>query len=324
MFDALSSNALLQVSVTEAMIEHHESIQSTQLGHQRVATKLYALSSCATRLYAIYENFVETLLCDYLDYISELIAFGDLDSGIKNDYRIGISHILAKLDSHRYRQLKHENIVSWYHGAISNSPNYKFVTEAFTRHESNLRLGVLDNMVKRLGLNDLESWLAANEHTAALYEDASGIVSRLQAELELFIDLRNEAAHGTLGHLEGHNNQLRYCTLCRAIIRSLTDYFSKALLTARVRAGRSKRIGIVTEVFKKPQAFIIRLSPGSKIQLAQPIHFLSPSHYQLECVKTLQSNDVNVSTLVSTAKVAEAGVTCANLPRSRCEVYVDI
>lgn len=72
MFDALTTNTIEQIRVVEDLIPFHEFVSKDKSTEARKNIKLYAASSCVTRLYAIYENFVETILSDFLDAIPEI------------------------------------------------------------------------------------------------------------------------------------------------------------------------------------------------------------------------------------------------------------
>jgi hypothetical protein len=262
MFGGLESNALEQIAVAEAAISNHEVFLREQPSERQGSVRIYAVTSCVTRLYAVYEHFVESLISDYLDAIPELESYAELSVGLRQEYRIGISHILGRLDSERYSHLKHENVILWYHQAISNAPVYRFVTEALTRHDINLRLNVVENLISRLDLQGFRGWLVCSEEIVSLYEEQTAIIEQLEAELRSFVLLRNDAAHGSLQALEGRDNLVRYCRLISALVKTMTAYFSRSLLMNRARVGKSRKIGIVTEVFPKAGAFIAQLDAG--------------------------------------------------------------
>src|SRR5687768_11959525 len=105
MFAALLTNALERISVVEALIQAHDDYARSQPQERQALIKHYAVASCVMRLYAVYERSIETLIEDYLDGIPELIPFASLPSGLKNEYRLGISHVLGRLDAERYAHL---------------------------------------------------------------------------------------------------------------------------------------------------------------------------------------------------------------------------
>lgn len=186
MFSALTNNTLDQVSVVEQFIITHEKMIAQQEASTRRRMKIYAVSSCVTYLYAIFEHFIETSISDYLDAIPELVRYQALTKELKNDYRIGISHILSKIDNERYSHLVHENVVKWYHEAIVDSESYRFVTEALTRHDQNLRLNIVENLYSRVQMNDLRNWLNNHQEIKSLYSESASIYEQLESELRNF------------------------------------------------------------------------------------------------------------------------------------------
>lgn len=323
MFGGLQANALGQVEVARSLISSHEDILQAQSPERRGAIKVYAVASCVTRLYAIYEHFVESLLSDFLDSIPELLPYSDLPEGLKKQYRFGISHILGRIDAERYSHLTHENVILWYHEAISNAPKYRFVTEALTRHDHNLRLNIVENLVSRLDLAGLREWLSNNERTVSLYEEQNAIAEQLDAELRGFVQLRNDAAHGTLQTLEGRDSLERYCDLISALIVALAEYFSKSLLQHRVKAGKSKKVGVVTEVFAKANAFVVQLDSGSVLARGRPVHMVSSNQYRSDAILSMQVLGQEVDEVTADSHAFEVGLRCAANPRRNVEIYVD-
>jgi hypothetical protein len=49
---------------------------------------------------------------------------------MRTEYRVGISHLLNRLDSPRYSHLDHGNLIRWYHEALAAHSPYRFVPEA--------------------------------------------------------------------------------------------------------------------------------------------------------------------------------------------------
>src|SRR5688572_27748634 len=133
MFRALRDNAIQQVGIVNLLIDVHEDFASSQAGERERLVKQYAVAGCAMRLYAIYERFVESLIADYLDALSGTVTYASLPETVRVEYRRGISHVLGRLDSERYDHLSHEDVIRWYHDALTHAETYRFVSEAFTR-----------------------------------------------------------------------------------------------------------------------------------------------------------------------------------------------
>ncbi len=323
MFGGLEANAIDQIHVVETLITTHDDFIRAQPTERRSAIKVYAVTSCVTRLYAIYERFVESIISDFLDSIPELIPYSDLSDSLKKEYRVGVSHVLSKLDEERYSHLAHENVILWYHEALTSIDKYRFITEALTRHDHNLRLSVVEKLVSRVNLKELRGWLNCSEEIIALYQEQAAIVEQLDAELRAFVQLRNEAAHGVLETLEGKDNLARYCALIQAIVRALAAYFSKNLLMQRIKAGKTKRIGLVTKTFASAGAFIAQLDNGTEVQLGMHVHLLGSNYCMSQPIVSLQVMGVSVDRVVANQPAYEVGVKCAVNPRRRAEIYVD-
>lgn len=74
--------------------------------------RLYNHCSAVTKLYAIYENFVENLIRDWLVFFPKLYPnYFDLDKKIRDTHRKGIGKLLDELNKNRYEHLSIEDVV---------------------------------------------------------------------------------------------------------------------------------------------------------------------------------------------------------------------
>lgn len=323
MFDTLTANTLEQIRVVEELIPVHEAVSNGKASDVRRRIRLYAVSSCVTRLYAIYENYVETILSDYLDSIPEISSYASLNAGLKSDYRLGISHVLSKIDQERYSHLTHESVVLWYHEALTNQPRYRFVAEALIRHEQNLRLNVLESLLGRIQLPGIRTWLSQNESVTSLYTESESVFEQLDAELKTFVQIRNDAAHGVLDDLQGKDNLERFCELMRSLIAAISAFLHRSLLLLRANAGRARKIGEVTEVFQKNGAFIAQIENATRLHKGMQIHVLGANYCFLQKIDSIRVNDLGVEDIVASYSAFEVGIKCAVNPRRDAALYVD-
>jgi len=323
MFSSLTTNTLEQISVVEQFVSAHEQLIAQQDSSARRRMKVYAVSACVTYLYAIFEHFVEISISDYLDGIPELIRYQALTDELKNDYRIGISHILSKIDNERYSHLVHENVVKWYHEAITNTESYRFVTEALTRHDQNLRLNIIENLYSRVQIKDLRSWLCHHMEIKTLYSESASIFQQLESELRNFIQLRNDASHGGIDDLEGKDNLQRYCRLIKGLVIALSSYLHKSLLLKRSMAGKVKMVGVVSESFARNGAFIVKLLKDTSLHLGCWIHIVGPYYCYSQEILSLKLNDNDVESVISEHDGHEIGVRCAQQVKKRAEIYIN-
>ena len=323
MFDTLTANTLEQIRVVEELIPVHEAVSNGKASDVRQRIKLYAVSSCVTRLYAIYENYVETILSDFLDSIPEISSYASLGIELKSDYRLGISHVLSKIDQERYSHLTHESVVLWYHEALTNQPKYRFVTEALIRHEQNLRLSVLESLLGRIQLPGIRTWLAQNESVTSLYTESESVFEQLDAEMRIFVQIRNDAAHGVLDDLQGKDNLERFCELLRSLIAAISSFLHRSLLLLRAKAGRARKIGEVTEVFQRTGAFIAQIESAARLQKGMQIHVVGANYCFMQKIDSIRINDLDVEDIVAGHAAFEVGLKCAVNPRRNAALYVD-
>lgn len=323
MFAGLTSSALNSVRVVREFVAHHESLLAEQDAATRQQMKIYSVSSCATRLYAIYERFVETLVSDFLDAIPEYCSFAALTDAMRSEYRVGISHLLSRLDSPRYRHLNHENLIRWYHEALSAANPYRFVPEALTRHDENLRLSVLSGMLSRVQVTDLQGWLSHHSSIVSLYPDQGALWDQIESELKNFIQLRNDAAHGTLADLAGPDTLLRYCDLITALIESLSAYLYRQIVMGREAAGKVVLLGRVNEVFPAHRASIVPLQRGRSLTLGQRIHLVGQWSCVEAVVESLRIDEAPVSAITALHEALEVGLVSSTAPRRNLSIYGD-
>src|SRR5262245_6294109 len=117
MFPAILSKVYQNIDTVRKSIETSERVRTLVAGNDPNSHSLglSALSPsmkewrvydhCAvlTRLYAIYESFVEELLSDVLTILPTLFTYIELGDGFQKEHRNGIAYLLQKIDSYRYR-----------------------------------------------------------------------------------------------------------------------------------------------------------------------------------------------------------------------------
>jgi len=320
MFSELAKNSIDNIGIIEVLINSHEEL-SIEKSDIRQKIKIFSVSSCVTRLYAIYEHFVETAISDYLDGLSECVTFMSLSNEFKSNYRLGISQVLSKIDQERYTHLKHEDIIKWYHDAIYGSNPYRFVTDALTKHEENLRLNTIENLFSKIQLKDLNKWLSNHPSIKSLYAGDISIYTQLEAEIRGFIQLRNDASHGTLESIEGKDNLKRFCELVRALIIAISSFLRKSLLLMLQDAGKVNEIGVVTETFES-KAFIAVVNEGVNIYNGGKIYLLDNSNCYSQIVKSLMICDTPVCRIKSKKDKLEIGLKCSEKVRKKTKLYM--
>jgi hypothetical protein len=208
------------------------------------AWQVYDHCAAFTRLYAVYEQFVENLASEYLRMLPSLyVRYEDLPPGVTTQHRLGTAQVLQKLGKDGpYRDLEERSIIGdLSHGLLGN-PNYKLLRHAFLIDPQNYRAEVVSKLFSYLGFEN--SWAWVEKHPATLkfmlrHRDPTDTAKTLLHE---FVETRNEASH-TLVH----------DTVATEEIKLTADFIivlSQALaqLVMRHVVQRRKQLGEVTEV----------------------------------------------------------------------------
>lgn len=319
MFETLETNALNRISTIREMIELH-SREAIIQNSTSTSIKEYSLASTITRLYAVFENLVESLISDYLDAISELIPYEQLPEKFRKEYRLGVSIILGKLDHERYAHLSLENIVNWYHDAISNKQPYKIITQALTRHDENLRMSALNEMFGKINLLQLTVWLCKHPRIKQYYSGNSPTEEQLANELKDLVQLRNDAAHGSLDNLEGEDELIKRCDFIEAILISICSFVRNELLLKLEDANQLIIIGTVTEVFNRSQAFILTLNKGVTLKILKPIYFRDGSDCYMQAVNSIKLDNQSFNSVLAKIDKIEVGLKCQRLAKEKTQL----
>lgn len=321
MFSTLEQKTIEHIDIVKLLINVHAETAKEQESSFRHKVKAYAVSSCVTRLYAIYENFIETAISDYLDAVSEFVSFSSLPEGFKNEYRIGISYLLSKIDQGRYGHLTHENIVKWYYEALNDSKNYKFVTDALIRHEQNFRLNIVENIFNKVQLSGLRDWLESHPAIQELYPDENSVSEQLESEIKDFVQLRNDASHGLMDNLEGDENLNRICDVISSVVRSISSFLDKSLLLSMDENGVAKKLGVVTESFGENGAFVAQVELGTSFEEGEKLYFVDGTNCYSQIIESIMINDVKVNQTVANKNDFEVGIKCMDRVKRNTSLY---
>ncbi|RYY47494.1 MAG: hypothetical protein EOO06_12375 [Chitinophagaceae bacterium] len=320
MFAALEQRSLADIDIVRYFINRNEEAVNGS-GKPRKEIRVYAVSACVTRLYAIYERFVETIISDYLDALAECVPFVALSDGFKAEYRMGISIVLSKLDHARYAHLNPENVIEWYHQAMSNVSPYRFVNEALIRHDQNLRLNIVEELLKRIQIGDVKSWISKHPQVKALYPGASSVHEQFESEVKDFVQLRNDAAHGTLDDLEGVDNLLRLCDVVHALVLSIGSFFRKSILGHFVSSSKVLPLGRVIDSFSNG-AFVAKLGRAVTVDKVKGLYILSNSNCLVQKIDSMMFYGVGIAKITTKVEGVEVGLKCAELAKKGSKLFI--
>ncbi|QLE54412.1 MAE_28990/MAE_18760 family HEPN-like nuclease [Nostoc sp. TCL26-01] len=265
--------------------------------------RVYDHCSAITRLYAIYESFVEELISDWLILLTELYpCYSNLEEKIRNTHRVGVGKLLTELNKHRYKHLSSEKVVQGLFYGTSGEKKYELLPDAFLIHEQNLRKDALVRLFANAGISDAWVWVENHRSIKYFLKEIRGSQNTVEGELNEFIGYRNDAAHGFPDEVLGASALLELCDFVDALSQALAELITYQVIKRKELIGQIREVGKITEWFKKPNAGVaiveeIKLSIGNKIFLVNE----ETSCCYLVAINSIQLNGNPVNDLQTTA-----------------------
>lgn len=305
-----TNDRLMEISFTSDAVIKTEIDEETELILSKLLQdipkarewRIYDHCAVVTRLYAIYESFVEELLRDWLILLPEIYPrYLDLQETIRNTHQVGVGKILTELKKNKYEHLSPEKVMQGLFYGNTGEKEYELLPDAFLIQEQNLRREPLERLFANAGI--LKAWVWVEKHRAIKYflEEIKGNQNTAEGELNEFISYRNDAAHGFPDDVLGASALLELCDFVDALAQALAELVTYEFIKCKKSIGQIKEIGKITEWFKKPNAGVavveeIKLSVGNKLFLVNE----DTSCCYLVAITSLQVNDSPVNNLQTT------------------------
>jgi hypothetical protein len=278
MFNELLNKSTHSINTIRSIIKFNEHLRdklsatqnSELLAFKQIAPNLdewksYERCSVVTRLYAIYESFVENIIKDWIISLPEIFeSYAELPEKIQTTHQIGAAKLLQELggNNNRYEHLSVPNIIkALYIGAISSQEKYELVTDAFILHNQNLRKDILVKLFADAGISQSWDWI---ENHRYIKEIANGSRNYAETQIKELIDYRNQAAHSDrFDESLGINKLLEMCDVVEKICQALTELVTYEAIEHSKSKNKIQKIGKVTDWLPKKQVAIASCNKGT-------------------------------------------------------------
>ncbi len=222
--------------------------------------QIYDRCAVVTRLYAIYEDFVEDLISDWLRRMPDLVPrYSDLGQTVQNTHREGIGRLLIDIKQNRFQHLSVEKVVQGLSCGITDTGKYELLPDAFLLHEQNLRKKALETVLKNAGIDEAWKWVINHKEIKYFVEEVRGSQNTAEGELKQLVDYRNEAAHGSTDEILGTQELLDLADFVEALCKSLADLVTYNIILRQKALGLVREIGEITEWYKKKEAYVAKV-----------------------------------------------------------------
>ena len=274
-----------------------------QIPEWRISDHVAAVS----RLYALYENFVDELLSSWINLRASGQAFGQLPDEWRKQYQAGFSLILPLAGQGRYEHLSHDGMVVEQAKAIAGETGYRTFPECMLHRTANLRMDVLTTLAARCQITALEDWFAKSTTISTYLGAKTEAVNRLTKKLKRFVEYRNDASHSSVivDEILGLEEIIDLADLIEALCSAIRDKVNHVAVEYLVERGEAREIGFVTKTYSN-NVYIITIE-GAALTVGERILIKSPRACSFRTIVNLQLEGVD-SPAITVAMPAEIGI----------------
>ena len=259
--------------------------------------RIYDHCAVVTRLYAIYETFVEDLIRDWLILLPSLYSnYSKLNETIRTTHQSGVGRLLQEIlkkDNIRYDNLSVQQVIYGLLNGENGEDNYELLPQAFLFHEQNLRKNSLEKLLANAGIFDSWGWILKHRYVKYFIEEIRANETSIEKELNTLISYRNDAAHGTnIDNWLAAEALLELCDFVESLCQALTELVNYQVLERKKSIGQAQEVGKITEWFKKRQAAILTADGKYLLSVGSTIILVGESYCQEATIESINGESI--------------------------------
>jgi hypothetical protein len=210
---------------------------------------LHDYCAAVTRLYSILEEFVDSILKEYLTLLPEIFPnYNDLPQPTLTQHRMGVSQILAKLgDKGLFRHLTEIETLRGISDGYSGQ-KYVLLSDAFLTDTQNYRAEQINILFAYLGISNI--WAGVEKHSRVTgYMKTRDPNDTPRTLLKKIVDDRNLASHSGITSVLASDEILSLIAFIETVVMAIAEIVRKTGARFQCSAG------IRTEMFQVQQLF---------------------------------------------------------------------
>lgn len=264
----------------------------------------YERCAVVTRLYAVYESFVEDLIANWLEILPKIVPrYADLDERIRNTHREGVGRLLVELKKTRFSGLTDRTVVESLFSGVAGDYKYNLIPQAFLFHEQNLRKDILEKLLGDAGIPNTWKWIEKHRYIQHFIQETRGNQTNAEDELNQLILDRNDAAHATVERILLTSELLDLADFILALCQALAELVTYQIILKQASTGKAREIGKINRWFDKVRAARAKINQGS-LSVGDPVFLVNEnsSDCRLAVIQSIQLDDVSQSQIEITSE----------------------
>jgi hypothetical protein len=297
------------------------------IDYYKKENKVFIYNSIIVSLYGLLENFIENLIKEYIDYLSQSIPkYNDLPEQIKNNHYLLSADLINNLNLPKYKdKITKELIVSNLYSCSNckGIKNYSINIEAFTQHNFNFRDQTINTFFSAVGVSNVTSLLLSFQQFKD-YLDNEDI--RSEEAFKLLNDLaerRNRVSHGTEENdILNLEQLLRYVKYIENLAFSLNEVLANQAIPHLVRCGDNiTSLGYPLRVFSDKTLGIelegVMISKGDILFLMK-----EDGRYSSTVINSIQINSDEYTDIDATNEKYQVAINISKKIKATDQVYL--
>lgn len=219
----------------------------------RIVWQTFDHCAAVTRLYALFEDVVSDLVVEYADHLPLVYpTYASLRERLRIQHRVGVGLILTKWSTTNplYKSLAERDIAAGLADGLRANA-YRILADAFLVSPENFRFSALSRLFGDLGFSDAMSFVKKSDQITLFLQNRLSSRETVESYLDGFIQVRNEASHGTISAVVSAREITNYADFLTILIDVLALLLRSDLIKSGVASGRSIAIGEVIHVFSR-------------------------------------------------------------------------
>ncbi|HEY1528352.1 MAG TPA: MAE_28990/MAE_18760 family HEPN-like nuclease [Candidatus Angelobacter sp.] len=220
-------------------------------GLSKPSWQVYDHCAAFTRLYAVYEQFVEDLASDYLRVLPDLYRkYLDLPVNVRKQHRIGIGQILMKLGKDGpYKELDEGSVIKGWSEGLAGNLRYTLLPDAFLIDPQNYRAEILAGLFRYLGIEDCWTWIENHPMVLEFMARERDVNETPKTLLHDFVEYRNKASHTKVGDIVATEEIKSIADFVAVLSQALAQLVMKRVVQQKINLGEAARAGKVLNRF---------------------------------------------------------------------------
>jgi hypothetical protein len=215
------------------------------------AWQVYDHCAAFTRLYAVYEQFVEDLVSEYLQMLPALYpSYEDLPPSVATQHRIGVGQILLKLGKDGpFKDLQVPAVIQGLSRGVLGDAGYALFPDAFLVDPQNYRSEMVVKLFTYVGLNNCWPWVEKHPQMSGFMQKSRDPNETSKTVLHEFVEYRNKASHTVVADIVSSEEIKSVADFVVILCEALTQLVMKQVVTRKKELGEVEHFGRVLHRF---------------------------------------------------------------------------